>query len=55
MTDTQEVLNNGVLKTPRRKVPNVPTSPVNAEPKQIVFVVRRFTFFEKLLHPLVKQ
>lgn len=55
MTDTEKVFNTGVLKVLASKVPNASNAPVNVEPKQIVFVARPFTFFEKMLHPLVKQ
>jgi len=34
MTDTEKVLNSGVLKIPASPVPNAPNAPVNAEPKQ---------------------
>lgn len=54
-TDTETVFNIGVLKVPASKGPNASNSQINAEPKQIVFVIRPFTLFEKLLHPLVKQ
>lgn len=50
MTETRKVLDNGILQ-----VANVRTVQVAAKPAQVVFVVTPFTFFERILYPLVKQ
>lgn len=58
MADTEEVLNllnKGILQDRRSNVPNAPLAPANREPGQIVFIARPFTFFEKLLYPVLKQ
>jgi hypothetical protein len=55
MVETQAVLHRGIVQIPPSKVPNAPFAPANAEPGQIVFVVRPFTGFEKWLYPFLKQ
>jgi hypothetical protein len=54
MTETGKVLHKGIMEIPPTRVPNAPFPPANAEPGQIVFVVRPFGYFEKWLHPIVK-
>lgn len=53
--DTQKVLDSGVLEIPKNTLPSTQNSNLNAEPKQIVFVVRPFTLFEKMLHPFASN
>ena len=50
MTDTGKVLGNGVLQAG-----NAHGVQVAARPGQVVFVATPFTFFERLLYPLLKQ
>jgi hypothetical protein len=55
MAHTEDVISKGIVDaTPPNKA-KASTTPANAEPGQIVFIVRPYTFFEKLLYPLVKQ
>jgi hypothetical protein len=55
MADTETVLREGIVQIPPINVPNAPFAPASTEPGQIVFIARPFTFFEKLLYPLLKQ
>ena len=55
MAHTGDVIDKGVVDaTPPNKA-KASAAPANAGPGQIVFIVRPFTFSEKLLYPLVKQ
>jgi hypothetical protein len=55
MTDTENVVHNGIMQSaPANKAKAYPV-PANAKAGQIVFVATPFTFFERLLYPLVKE
>lgn len=54
MADTGEVIQKGITQTAPTNKAKAPNS-ADPEPRQIVFIARPFTFFEKLLYPLVKQ
>ena len=51
LVDTKDVIQNGVVAG--REFSSRATS-VKAEPGEIIFVARPFTFFERLLYPLLK-
>jgi hypothetical protein len=55
MVGTEKLLREGIVQISPTKVPNAPIAPANREPGQIVFIARPFTFFEKLLYPLLKH
>lgn len=55
MTDSEKVIHNGIVQTAPTKKAKASTAPANTEPGQIVFIVRPFTFSERILYPLVKQ
>ena len=55
MTDTENVVHNGIMQTAPANKAKVYTVPANAKPGQIVFVATPFTFFERLLYPLIKE
>jgi hypothetical protein len=55
MADTEDVIHKGIVEATPPDKAKASTTPANAEPGEIVFIVRPFTFFEKLLYPLVKQ
>ena len=55
MAETEELLHKGIVQVSRTNVPNAPIAPANTVPGQIVFITRPYTFFEKLLYPLLKQ
>jgi len=52
MTDTENVVRDGIVQVAAMTKPNVQ---VTAKPGQVVFIAISFTFFEKILRPLVKQ
>jgi len=55
MAGTEDVISKGFVDAAPPNKAKASTAPANTEPGQIVFIVRPFTFFEKLLYPLVKQ
>jgi hypothetical protein len=51
LTTTQELIQKGI-EGPRY---GESVNPIKVEPKEILFLPRPFTFFERLLYPFVKQ
>jgi hypothetical protein len=49
---TQDLIQKGILEGEKLTTPAVP---VKAEPGEILFVARPFTFFERLFYPLLKD
>lgn len=49
---TKELIQKGIVEGAAFSSAN---SPVTAEPGEVVFVVRPFTFIERLLYPLLKE
>ena len=54
MAETGDVISKGIVDATPPSKAKASTAPANTEPGQIVFSVRPFTFFEKLLYPLLK-
>jgi hypothetical protein len=50
LVTTQDLIQKGIVG-PR---PNESGNPVKAEPKEVLFLARPFTFFERLFYPFVK-
>ncbi len=55
LADTDQVVHEGIVQAAATKDTKASVAPVNAEPGQIVLIARPFTFFERLLYPLVKD
>jgi hypothetical protein len=51
LATTQDLIQKGIVGPRSSKSVN----PVIAQPKEILFLARPFTFFERLLYPFVKQ
>jgi hypothetical protein len=55
LADTQKIFKGGITQPAAVKQSNAATTRATAEPGEIVFLVRPFTFFERLLYPFVKE
>jgi hypothetical protein len=51
LATTQDLIQKGIVGPRSSKSAN----PVKAEPKEILFLARPFTFFERLFYPFVKE
>jgi hypothetical protein len=54
LASTQDLIQNGIMDSPSsdsRDSRNL----VKAEPKEILFLIRPYTFFERILYPFLKQ
>jgi hypothetical protein len=54
LVDTQDLIQKGLVGPEPGHGSTRSTASVKAEPGEILFVARPFTFFERLLYPLVK-
>lgn len=52
--DVQEVIQKGIVGLPPGPKPKKTDVTVNPVPGEIIFLARPMTFFERLIHPLVK-
>jgi hypothetical protein len=53
MANTERVVREGIVHAGAAK--KTPAASTNAQPGQIIFIASPFTFFERLLYPLVKD
>jgi hypothetical protein len=54
LTDTQEVIRNGITVPQTSQKAAAAPHPVQAQPGEIVFTARPLTFFERILQPLLR-
>jgi hypothetical protein len=54
MADPKTAIDKGFVDAVQPNKAKASTPPANPAPGQILFVVRPYTFFEKLLYPLIK-